>query len=138
MVWLLTFLMVINGYKFNRIALLPNGSYLEPVLIWDTDHNGLDELIFSPGWLHTGLDMVIWEYKEEYRFELVYTHAFNSSESGTTFIWSDIGDGDKDGLAEIICGIAFREGEEVKSGGAIMERVRTSIPIPLRWSGSIP
>jgi hypothetical protein len=124
-------LAAVNSYKFNRLALLPEGLCSPDVglLTADTDHNGLDELIFDyPG---PGYTWVIYEYRPINQYERVYEYHTGND---TNFSFqTDVADGDGDGLFEIL-GELYTPKAEIKSRGAIFESPNfNSFPTSLVW-----
>jgi hypothetical protein len=127
--------LAINRYKFNRLALLPEGVCSPDVglLTADTDHNGLDELIFEyPG---PGYTWVIYEYRPLNQYERVYEY---HPRNDTNFYFQmDVADGDNDGLFEIL-GHLYTPKEEIKSRGAIFESPNFNFyPTSLVWSDTV-
>ncbi len=97
--------------QLKRIALLPSGVIGEQFgrpICYDTDHNGLKEIIYATGsgYSDDPLRWEIWEYRPLNRFELVYadTGGDYPHPPGTTsgnFRPFDAGDIDRDGLTDL-------------------------------------
>jgi len=101
---LLLLLTQVNGQiRLKRVAFLPSGARGKWVLCADTDHNGLNELIFltlSPRrW-------EIWEHRPMNRYELVFAdYAVYPYPPGITtgnFKPNDVGDIDRDSLTDLV------------------------------------
>jgi len=95
-------------YRFNKIAQIrsstPVGGYGVLLFIGDTDHDGLNELIFWTNYYHdndlrTTLPWEIWEYREGNEYELEYVGPSDTTQGFTPY-W--VGDIDKDGLSDMI------------------------------------
>jgi hypothetical protein len=148
----LTILMFLAGalpaqLQFKRIALLPSGVNTEmcgrPVC-YDTDHNGLKEVIYATGSNYPGdpLRWEIWEYRPLNRFELVYadTGCDYPHPPGITsgnFHPYDVGDIDHDGLTDL----AGSNRDWIQPGSSFNELLATyesptdtSYPRSLSWS----
>lgn len=125
--WMLCFLMLINSYKFHRLFLIPEGSH-KPVFIEDTNHNGLGELIFQ-NWQD---NLVIWEYRPPDRFKRVYAKSFPRPDSDFSIL--DVGDGDRDGLLEILGRLSLKKnGDEIRGTAILESRDSLSFPISMVW-----
>jgi len=96
--------------QFKRTSLLPSGLYTGlagRVICYDTDHNGLKELIFSTGTIYPSdpLRWEVWEYRPLNHFELVYADTgyyppHPGIMDGCFRPW-DVGDIDRDGLVDL-------------------------------------
>jgi hypothetical protein len=124
--YLFILLTIISGYNFNRLSLFPDGIIAtKNLLIGDTNHNGLDEIII-PGHHHT-----IWEYKPVNQFVEVYIRAGSSD---TSFCPYDVGDGDRDGFSDLIGTFTDQSAGGYKEGTAILEsKDAHSYPDSFTW-----
>ncbi|MEO0099281.1 MAG: T9SS type A sorting domain-containing protein, partial [candidate division WOR-3 bacterium] len=92
----------------KRVCFLPTGNYDELcyLICYDTDHNGLNELIFERVIRTYVSAWMVWEYRPFNRYELVFadTGAYPYPPGVTTgnFRPYDVGDIDQDGLTDLV------------------------------------
>ena len=100
-----------RSLRMKRVCFLQAGQYVESdgyTLCWDTNHNGLNELIFFTGTMSPSdpLRWEVWEYRPMNCYELVYadTGAFPYPPGITTgnFCPNDVGDIDQDSLTDLL------------------------------------
>ncbi len=98
--YLFIILTIISGYEFKKLTQFDEGeiSMLYDILIADTDHDGLGEIILDRP------QYTIWEYSPPNQFVKVYEFPRDHISPDTTFDPCAVGDADGDGLADI-CGI---------------------------------
>jgi FG-GAP-like repeat len=113
LILLLIFPLILSGQtlRMKRVCFLQAGQYLETdgkTLCWDTDHNGLNELIFATGTIYPSnpLRWEILEYRPMNHYERVYadTGAFPYPPGITTgnFRPNDVGDIDQDSFTDLL------------------------------------
>ena len=95
--------------RMKRICFLQSGLYTEAtgkIICCDSDHNGLNEVIFSTTFSTYVLEWMIWEYRPFNRYELVFadTGAYPYPPGITTgnFRPNDVGDIDQDSLTDLV------------------------------------
>jgi len=103
---ILFFFPLYGQLRLKRVYFLQSGLYNDAegnVICWDTDHNGLNEVIFQHG---SPLRWEIWEYRPFNQYELVFvdTGAHPSPPGINTrkFRPYDIGDIDQDSLTDLV------------------------------------
>jgi hypothetical protein len=106
LLFLVPVILLAQQLRLKRIAFLPSGPDWAYILCADSDHDGMNELIFTrivttyvPNW-------EIWEYRPINHYELVYadTSAFPYPPGITTgnFEPNDVGDIDQDSLTDLL------------------------------------
>jgi len=90
-------------YKFNQISAIPQGTVAdEPFFIYDTDHDGLEEIIiYTLSYERPYGRRGCWEIWE-YRAENIYEKEYIGPDTTELFLPYAVGDIDKDGLADVI------------------------------------
>jgi len=93
----------------KRVSFLQAGAdYPSYILTCDSDHDGLNEIIFATGTIHSTnpLRWEVWEHRPMNRYELVFadTGAYPYPPGITTgnFLPYDIGDIDRDSLTDLV------------------------------------
>lgn len=107
---LCSFISLLQGQlRMKRICFLQSGLYTEAtgrIICCDSDHNGLNELIFSTTFSTYVLEWMVWEYRPLNHYELVFadTGAYPYPPGITTgnFRPYDVGDIDRDSLTDLL------------------------------------
>jgi hypothetical protein len=124
--------------SLKRVALMPFGHHTERVVLYDTDHDGLGEVICSSnaGAKHM---WAILEYRPVNRYELV------QADTGTqwapeslvvgNFDPTDVGDIDRDGKTDLLGEVVYADTDYLKKAMCIVEAPDSqSYPHSLVWS----